>query len=88
MPKSNFKHTDIDSVAQLRDELKLHAHLFKAEAKDEWKRIEGDWRKLKGQLAPAKRATKQSAKDIKGATRLLLKSVKKGYARIKESLPS
>lgn len=88
MQKGALKHSEIKSLGQLRDEVKVHAHLFKADMKDEWKRIEGDWRKLQSQFSPAKRATKKSASDVKAATRLLLKTVKRGYEQIKRSLPS
>jgi hypothetical protein len=56
--------------------------------KDEWRRIEGDWKMLRRQILPARRAAEKSAAEVKDASELLLKSIKHGYSRIKRSLPS
>lgn len=87
MRRNEVKHGEIQSVEQLRDELKIQAHLFKTEAKDAWKRLESNWRKLKGQLSPVKRASEKTALEVTMASKLLLKAIKKGYRQIKQSLP-
>lgn len=88
MQKNNHQTQEISSLEQLRKELKVHARSFKADLKTEWQRIEKDWKTLRKQVSPAKRATQKSATEIKGASELLLKSVKRGYARIKRALPT
>ena len=42
MPKPSVVLKDIKSVEQLRDEIKVQAHLLKAEAKSEFKKMEKD----------------------------------------------
>lgn len=88
MQKKKLASHDINGLEQLRRELKVHARSFKSDMKDEWRRIEGDWQLLRRQVLPARRATERSAAEIKVASELLLKSVKRGYARIKRSLPT
>ena len=88
MPKNSLQKNEFASLEQLRDELKVRTHLLKADMKDEWRKLEGDWRKHRGQLTPAKRATEKSASEVKTASKLLFKTVKKGYERIKQSLPT
>jgi hypothetical protein len=74
------------SLMQLRDDLKVQAHLFKAELKDHWQKLEKDLARLRQDSAPVEKAAKTSADDVKAATRELFDTVKKGYERIKESL--
>ena len=88
MEKSILDPKEIKNLEQFRDELKLQAHLFKADVKDEWNRVERDMRKLKNQLAPVRRAAKKSAADLGTAARLLFRTVKDGYERIRQSLPN
>lgn len=35
---------DFSSLERLRDEVKVQAHLFKADMKDQWKKVESDWK--------------------------------------------
>ncbi len=88
MPNNSSPLKDIKSLEQLRDELKLKLHLFKADMKDEWTRIEADWQKLQGQMKPVQKAAEKTATDVKVASERLFETVKRGYERIKGSLPS
>lgn len=86
MNKNPLDPNELKTLEQLRDELKLQAHLFKAEMKKEWEKLEKDMAKLRTDMAPVTKAAKESADDIAGASRLLFKTVRKGYERIKQSL--
>jgi|GEM_PF-5642800 len=44
----------LQSVARLRGELSLQAHLFSLEMKQEWERLEKEWNHLERDLTPAK----------------------------------
>ncbi len=81
----NYKPIEIESLGQLRDEVKLQAHLLKTDMKDELHKLENDWRRL---ITPSKRVARKSAAEVKTATQQLLKTIQTGYERIKQSLPS
>jgi hypothetical protein len=78
---------DIESLAQLRDELALQAHLAKAEAKSLWTRLEEDWDKLQREIKHVRFTTNQSAQEVSTAAELLFSSLKDGYQKFKQSLP-
>jgi ribosomal protein L32E len=87
MTNSNLKQS-IEGLEQLRDELRVKAHLFKADLKDEWQKAEKNWQRLNGELSPTKLAAKQSAEEVKEATVRLFDTAKRAYERIKQTLPS
>jgi hypothetical protein len=79
---------DLQSLRQLRDELKLQAHLFKGDLAEEWKNLEREMKVvLHTQSAPIKEAARKSAKDVKAASTQLVRALKKSCQRIKQSLP-
>ena len=88
MPKSSVVFKDIKSVEQLRDEIKVQAHLLKAEAKSEFKKMEKDWKIIKREIFPVKRAAHKSRVEIKKSTRDLLHSLKSSYERVRSFLPT
>ncbi len=78
----------VESLAQLRDELSVQAHLAKAEAKDLWARLEEDWSKFQSELKHVRFAANQSTQEVSAAAELLFTSLKDGYQKIKQSLPN
>jgi len=50
MKNENPTTTYIAKLTQWRDELKLQAHLFSAEAKQEWAHLEKDWTLLESEI--------------------------------------
>ena len=87
MPKNAPILKEIKSLEQIRGELKVQAHLFKAEVKEEWKKVEQDWKTLKREIHPAKQAARQSKLEIKASTQKLLRTLKSSYERVKKTLP-
>ena len=76
----------IEKLKRQRDELALQIHLGKAEAKEEWEKLEKKWEQLKAQRGPLKEAMDESAKDLGAALSLLGEELKSGYQRIKKLL--
>ena len=66
-----------------RDELRVRMHLAKNEAKDEWEKLEKKWEHLRGRLDVVGAEAKDAGKDVLAATRLVLKEIKEGYARVR-----
>jgi SMC interacting uncharacterized protein involved in chromosome segregation len=81
---------DLDRmVAELqtqRDELRVRLHLAKAEAKEEWEKLEKKWDHLRGRLEVVGREAKDASKDVLTATRLLAREIKEGYDRVRTLL--
>jgi hypothetical protein len=78
----------LEGLEKLRDEIKLKAHLLKADLKDEWVKLDRDFEKLRAELAPVRRAVGESAKDVGAAVRLLFDSVKEGFERVQAARKS
>jgi hypothetical protein len=76
----------LGEIQQDRDELKLQAHLFKVEAKDEWDEIEKKWHHFKVSTQHVGHETKEVSKDLLAATQLLGEEINAGLKRIIKSL--
>ena len=71
-----------------RDELALEMYLAKAEAKDEWERLEKKLAELKRQSGPAREIAAETVKNVGSAMELAGEEIKKGYERIRAMLRS
>jgi hypothetical protein len=80
----------IATLKQQRDELQVKIGLGKLEAREEWQALEKKLDRLladaKAQSKPLQKATAESAKDIGSALEQVGQEIRKGYARILESL--
>lgn len=74
------------SLKTQRDELALKMHLGKAEAKDEWDRLEKKLADLRRQAGPARAVAADTAKNVGSAMELAGEEIKKGYERIRAML--
>jgi hypothetical protein len=77
--------SDWTSIAQLRDELRVKAHLLRADLRDEWNALEKRWETLERETRPVRDAVGASARELGSSTRALLTSVGQGYRRIRDS---
>lgn len=75
----------LSELEQKRDELKLQAHFFKKETKDEWEMLEKKWHHFKGSAHHVGHEGKEASKDIFAATQLLGEELKASYKRIVDS---
>lgn len=73
-----------DAVIQQRDELRVKMHLAKADARDEWEKLEGKWDEAQTKFAEVKKAVGESGESIEAAARLLADELLKGYERIRK----
>ena len=76
----------LSGLRQLRDELKVKIHLGKADAKDEWERLENKWQEFKTHSKVVGEAIDESAKDVGSALENVASELKDGYRRIKKLL--
>ena len=78
---------DFDTLAMLRDELRLQVHLAKAELRDEWNiRLEPTFRLLKMKLDRVEQASAETLDEMRPTLKALLDELREGYERIRKSL--
>ncbi|MEZ4334714.1 MAG: hypothetical protein R3F35_23395 [Myxococcota bacterium] len=79
---------DLEKLEQIRDELRVRAHLLKADARQELEALEGKLHALKREIAtsPVTHAAEKTASDVSEASSLLFETVKEGMNRIRKSL--
>lgn len=76
----------LDKLKTERDELKLRAHLMKAEIHDEFEALEGKWEHLESNVGRLKEASQESAGEIGAAVKQLTEELAAGYRRVKKSV--
>jgi hypothetical protein len=78
--------TLIDDVKRQRDEIRVRLHLAKAEAKEEWARLETKWEHVRGKMEVVGREAGKAAEDVGTALRLVVGELKHGYERVRQLL--
>lgn len=73
-------------LRQERDELRVRAHLLKAEFKDEWDAVERKWSHIESRLGRVGKEARDSAGDVGAATSQLGEEIAKAYRRIRDAL--
>jgi hypothetical protein len=77
---------ELDMLTKARDELRLRIHLAKADAREEWKKLETSWQRAQEELKRTTDHTKEPVKEMGSAVRHLIDEIKTGYTRIRDSL--
>jgi hypothetical protein len=89
MPESTGKRIlrdELQRLEQLRDELRVQAHLLKADLKKEFEELEKKYDRLRRDAHPVRRAAEETVEEVTDATRLLFDTVWDGMKRIRKSL--
>lgn len=71
-------------IEQLRDEVKLKAHLGKAEAKQELEKLEKEWESFLAKCKPLTDEVEQTAENTGTALGVAADELKAGYERIRK----
>lgn len=69
-----------------RDELALKIHLGKADAKDEWERLEKKLAALTAHVRPVGKVVGETAEEVGSAIELAAEEIKKGFDRVRSLL--
>lgn len=69
-------------IEQLRDEIKLKAHLGKADAADEMERLEKDWKSFLNQYKPLVDEADKTAENAVAALGVAADELKTGFNNI------
>jgi CBS domain-containing protein len=78
----------LDALRQMRDEVRVQIHLARADALDEWERVEAKWHRVQSQLSMSEVGAAKAAKEATTAWRQLVREMSDGYARVRETLRS
>lgn len=73
-------------VKQERDEIVLKTHLFQADAKDEWHKVDKEWKHFKSKASQVGNEAKDASDDVSTAAKLLAEEIMKSFQRIRKSL--
>lgn len=76
----------LEYFKQQRDELQVQLHLAKADAKDEWARLERQWEEIRPKLEAAREEVGKTAESVVAALGLAIDELKKGYERLRSRL--
>lgn len=73
-------------IEQLRDEIKLKAHLGKAEAVDELEKLEKEWQSFMSKYKPLADEVEKTAENTGAALGAAADELKAGYKRLRKLL--
>jgi hypothetical protein len=76
----------VEQVKQERDEIILKAYLFKADAKDEWHKVDEQWEHFKSKAEHVGTEAKDASGDVSAAAKLLAEEIMKSFQRIRKTL--
>lgn len=75
-----------DDLKRQRDELQVKLHLAKADARDEWAKLETRWEEVKGKMKAVSREASHTTESVASGLSLVLDELKKGYDNIRKTL--
>lgn len=86
----NVLQRELENIEQMRDELRVQAHLLKADMKKKLDEMDKEFQRLRREATTnrVKRAAEDSVEEISDATRLLLDTIRDGLGRVRKSLKS
>ena len=73
-------------LEQQRDELRLKLHLGKAEAREEWDKLERQWEHVRARLPRLREALSDTKEDVGAALKLTAEEIRRGYERLRQLL--
>jgi hypothetical protein len=77
---------ELNRLAEIRDELKVQLSLAKADAHEEWNKLEVTWDRVQEELKRVANHTKEPVQNISAAGRQLIDELKQGYERVRAQL--
>jgi SMC interacting uncharacterized protein involved in chromosome segregation len=78
--------TELESLRQTRDELRVQIHLAKAEAKDRFEQLEKKFSDAEGKVKFIAREAQEPLEDVRDAALQLLREIRSGYKHIRDAL--
>ncbi|MCG8590098.1 MAG: hypothetical protein MJE66_12475 [Proteobacteria bacterium] len=77
---------DVDKLRQVRDELRVKLHLARADARDQWDRLEKSWQHAEARLRVIRDESKESLEEVSEALQLVVDEIRDGYDHLRKLL--
>ncbi|MEM6731257.1 MAG: hypothetical protein AAF658_06855 [Myxococcota bacterium] len=77
---------EVEDLKQVRDELRVKAHLAKADIKDALDQLENRWPEVEASLKRFEGQAARALDDFGDAARSLIRELRDGYQRVKKDL--
>lgn len=77
---------ELDALGAVRDELRVRLHLAKAEARDEWNKLERTFELVGNKAKLVGAHSKDTAKEVGKTARELIEELKNGYRNIRSQI--
>jgi hypothetical protein len=77
---------ELDVLRQARDEARVRLHLAKADAQQEWSKLEDKWLQVESELKNIGSGAKRPMQEIESSARRLVDELRDGYQRLKQKL--
>ena len=77
---------EIERLRQLRDELRVQMRLGRAEVRERWEKLEGDFAHLEARLKQIREQSKGDLAEIREAAKLLAEQLREGYRHLRSRL--
>jgi hypothetical protein len=74
----------LHSLRKNRDQLALRLHLARAEARDEWARIEKEWQGIDRRLDAAGKVAAETSAEVLDRLGQAAEEIRKGYERLRK----
>lgn len=82
MNEKKFDGADLQGLKRARDEARLQAHLFTAEMRTDWEKLETDWKTLKRSLKQEHPALTRSIDSVRHAAEPIVSDLRAAYDRL------
>lgn len=79
-----LKH-ELEDLKRMRDEIRVQAHLARADAKDAWVRLEKIWAEVEKQIRMVERESQTAGDQMSSALKKLLGELRSGYEKLRDS---
>lgn len=77
---------ELRELRRVRDELKVQVHLGRAEAKEQWEKLEKRFHRAEAEVKKLAQRAEEPLHDVAEAAELLLEEIRNGYRRLRELL--
>lgn len=83
---SDWVQGEVDELRRMRDELKVQAHLGKAEVRERWSTLEQRFERLEQSARRASQAAGGSLRELEKDARQLARDLREGFRRIRDAI--
>ena len=83
---SEWLQGEVDDLRRVRDELRVQAHLGKAEMRERWEALDRALQALERRAKRTSRAAEQPLQQLEDDVRKLARDLRDGYRRIREAI--